>query len=97
MKNKNYSYATVEDALEARWSKSKSKSKRMDGRGATPIVRGKSPPVSGHEDRIEQAIKIVRDEMIDCGCEQGSFIYGCRHTRRRLLEILQGLPKVVIE
>ena len=93
MKNKNDSYATVEDALEARFGKSR----RMDGRGATPIVRGKSPPISIPEDRIEQAIKIVRDEMTDCGCEQGSFIYGCRHSRRRLLEILQGLQQVVIE
>lgn len=38
---------------------------------------------------ISEALAIVQKEGHDCGCTQGSFMYGCNHLHRRIVEILE--------
>ena len=53
---------------------------------------------------IKKVREIIKNEMHECSCTDGNFTYGCRHTVRRLMEILtppnksiQGDTKVKIK
>lgn len=42
--------------------------------------------------QVKQASEIAQLEMRECGCQEGSFIYGCQHSVRRLRAILTPQP-----
>lgn len=45
----------------------------------------------GRDAGLAEITRIVHDEMHECGCTGGSFIYGCRHSVRRLRQLLADL------
>lgn len=43
---------------------------------------------------LEEITRVVEEEVPECGCTEGSHIYGCHHTGRRLREML-GIPPIL--
>lgn len=70
-------------------------SKYDDAIKAAEGFKGKAEGVKVENDRLIAALEMYRDNSMDCGCTDGSFIYGCRHIRRTILAALQPIPQPI--